>query len=111
MITLEVTAGEMLFVQHLLDQQSGTYAELKKVWRLEDKLTIDDNTKLEVRWEEKELNGRKVTTVENDKHLLTFELEDQDALALKTMFNSFSQWPKRPEVRTLGQKIEKLEVA
>lgn len=111
MITLEMTAGELLYIHHLLNQQSGTYAELKSVWRLEDKLHIGDDIKDKIDWVEKELNGQKVTSIRDDKFELSFELEDQDAKTLQDLFSSFTRWPKRPEVRTLGQKIEKLEVA
>lgn len=109
MITLELTTGEMLFVKHLLDQQSGSYAELKRVWRLEDKLCISDEVKKDVGWTEEEINGRKITTVKDENHVLIFELEDQDAKTLQNLFTSFPSWPKRPEVRTLGSKLMSMD--
>ncbi len=110
MVTLEITSGERLYIQHLLDSQTGSYEVLKKVWRLEEKLEMDPEILERIGWVEKLSNSRTSIGLQDENALLKFSLEDQDAKTLRDLFFQFQNWPKRPEVKLLGQKIEALDI-
>ncbi len=97
---LSLTAQQRAFIESMLNNQSGSFGDLKRVWALAEQLEISDEQKQEAGWHE--TAEGELTKVDNVNVVFSFTLTQANARYLRRLaLVESTGWANVPPVRAL----------